>query len=197
MAVALTFPRPTERSRMEEAVSRVRERAGEWVRLPLREKIALARGIQAGTAKVAGPSVAAACAAKGISPGSPPEGEEWLSGPYVLLRQLAQLVRSLEGLERAGATPAPRPGRTAAGRLSLRVFPGDRLDAMLFMGASGEVVMEEGVGEAELEEGRARFYRQPDHEGRVALVLGAGNINSMPPSDVLTKAFNEGKVCVL
>ena len=197
MPVALTFPRPTERPRMEEAVSRVRERAGEWVRLPLREKIALARQIQAGTARVAERSVAAACAAKGISPGSPLEGEEWLSGPYVVLRQLTQLVRSLESLERTGTTPAPRPGRSAAGRLSLRVFPGDRLDSMLFMGASGEVVMEEGVGEADLEETRARFYRRPDHDGQVALVLGAGNINSIPPSDVLTKMFNEGKVCVL
>jgi len=127
MSVALTFPRPTERARLEEAASRVRERAGEWVRLPLREKIALARSLQAGVARVAERSVAAACAAKGIPAGSPLEGEEWLGGPYVALRLLAQLLRSLESLERTGAIPVPRPGRTAEGRLSLRVFPGDRL----------------------------------------------------------------------
>ena len=44
---------------------------------------------------------------------------------------------------------------------------------------------------------RARFYKCPDHEGRVVLVLGAGNISGIPTKDVLTKMFNEGKVCVL
>ncbi|HYQ79912.1 MAG TPA: aldehyde dehydrogenase, partial [Anaeromyxobacteraceae bacterium] len=197
MPVALTFPRPTERVRLEEAVSRVRERAQEWARLPLRDKAALTRAIMAGTAKVAERSVAAACAAKGIPEGSPLEGEEWLGGPYVTLRILSQLFRSLSSLERSGTTPVPRPGRTAEGRLSLRVFPGDRLDAMLFVGASGEVVMEEGVDEAALERTRARFYREPDHQGRLCLVLGAGNVNAIPAADVLTKMFNEGKVCLL
>lgn len=197
MPVALTFPRPTERARLEESAWRVRERAGEWARLPPREKAALARALVAGTARLAGRAVAAACAAKGIPEGSPLEGEEWLAGPYVTLRMLWQLVGSLESLDRTGTTPVPRPGRTAEGRLSLRVFPGDRLDAMLFAGASGEVVMEEGVDEAGLEEGRARFHRRPDHQGRVCLVLGAGNVNSIPAADVLTKMFNEGKACLL
>jgi aldehyde dehydrogenase (NAD(P)+) len=197
MSVALTFPRPTDRGRLEEAVSRVRDRAGEWARLPLREKTALARALMAGTARVAERSVAAACAAKGIPEGSPLEGEEWLGGPYVTLRILSQLIRSLESLERNGTTPVPRPGRTAEGRLSLRVFPGDRLDSMLFVGASGEVVMEEGLDEAGLDRSRAGFYRRPDHQGRLCLVLGAGNVNAIPAADVLTKMFNEGKVCVL
>ncbi len=197
MSVALTFPRPTERSRMEEALSRVRERAGEWARLPVREKIALARSLQAGTARVAERSVAAACAAKGIPTGSPLEGEEWLTGPYVTLRLLAQVIHSLEGVERTGTTPVPRPDRTADGRLSVRVFPGNWLDSMLVMGATGDVLLEEGVGQAELDETRARFYRRPDHQGRVCLVLGAGNVNSIAPADVVTKMFNEGKACVL
>ncbi len=197
MPVALTFPRPTERVRLEEAVSRVRERAQEWARLPLRDKAALVRAIMAGTAKVADRSVAAACAAKGIPEGSPLEGEEWLGGPYVTLRILSQLFRSLSSLERSGTTLVPRPGRTTEGRLSLRVFPGDRLDALLFVGASAEVVMEEGVDEAALERTRARFYREPDHQGRLCLVLGAGNVNAIPAADVLTKMFNEGKVCLL
>jgi aldehyde dehydrogenase (NAD(P)+) len=65
------------------------------------------------------------------------------------------------------------------------------------MGASGEVVMEEGVDQAELDATRARFYRRPGHQGRLCLVLGAGNVNAIPAADVLTKMFNEGKVCVL
>jgi len=68
---------------------------------------------------------------------------------------------------------------------------------MLFMGVRAEAQMQEGVDEPRLHESRARFYKSPDHAGKVCLVLGAGNINSIPPTDVIYKLFNEGKVCVL
>ena len=57
--------------------------------------------------------------------------------------------------------------------------------------------MQPGVTEEQLEATRARFYKQPGHNGRTVLVLGAGNITAIPPMDVITKMFNEGKVCVL
>ena len=57
--------------------------------------------------------------------------------------------------------------------------------------------MAEGVTEESLEEDRAPFYRVSPHRGRVVLILGGGNISSIPVMDVLTKLFNEGKVCVL
>jgi hypothetical protein len=49
------------------------------------------------------------------------------------------------------------------------------------------------VTEKEMHESRASFYKKPDHEGRVCLVLGAGNIAAVATMDVLTKMFNEGK----
>jgi aldehyde dehydrogenase (NAD(P)+) len=48
-----------------------------------------------------------------------------------------------------------------------------------------------------MENSRARFYKKPDHDGRVVLVLGAGNVNGIPSMDVLSKMFNEGKTCIL
>jgi aldehyde dehydrogenase (NAD(P)+) len=53
------------------------------------------------------------------------------------------------------------------------------------------------VEPAQLESERARFYKRPDHAGRVALVLGGGNINAIPSMDVITKMFNEGAACIL
>ncbi|MGH7535608.1 MAG: aldehyde dehydrogenase family protein, partial [Gemmatimonadales bacterium] len=41
------------------------------------------------------------------------------------------------------------------------------------------------------------FYKAPGHDGRVVLVLGAGNLTMIPAMDVITKLFNEGKVCLL
>ncbi|HEX7488626.1 MAG TPA: aldehyde dehydrogenase family protein, partial [Anaeromyxobacteraceae bacterium] len=76
-------------------------------------------------------------------------------------------------------------------------FPASPLDRLLFMGIRGDVHFEEGVAEEELHASRARFHKAPDHGGKVCLVLGAGNINSIPPADVIAKLFNEGKVCLL
>ena len=41
------------------------------------------------------------------------------------------------------------------------------------------------------------FYQQEDPEGAVALVLGAGNVASIGPLDVVYKFFVEGQVCIL
>jgi acyl-CoA reductase-like NAD-dependent aldehyde dehydrogenase len=135
--------------------------------------------------------------AKGLDPASPAAGDEWTASPYVTHRILRQTVRSLVMLERNGNTPVGKLDETVDGRLSVRVFPANRLDALLFLGLSGDVHVEAGVDEAELNRSRARFYKEPDHGGRVCLVLGAGNVNSIPAADVVAKMFVEGKVCVL
>ncbi len=197
MAVSLEAPRWTERARLDEALARLRDGAGRWARRPLAARIALARDMLRGAAHIADLAVAAACAAKGLQPGTPLEGEEWLSSPYATLRFLRQTVRSLVMLERNGNTPVGPTGETADGRLTVRVFPANRLDSLLFLGARGDVHLEAGVDEDALNRSRARFYKAPDHDGKVCLVLGAGNVNSIPAADVVTKLFNEGKVCVL
>ena len=45
--------------------------------------------------------------------------------------------------------------------------------------------------------GRARYYKDSPRPERTVLVLGAGNITAIPVMDVVTKLFNEGKVCLL
>ncbi len=190
-------PAPTDPRHLDEALSRLRESAPRWARAALPERIALARSLLQGTYRTAARAVEAACAAKGIPLDSPQAGEEWTSGPYVTLRVLRQLVRSLRLLERNGNTPVGAISETVDGRLAVRVFPAGPRDALLFMRVRAEAQMREGVDEPALHQTRARFYKSPDHAGKVCLVLGAGNINSIPPTDVIYKLFNEGKVCVL
>ena len=187
----------TEQRRLDEAIARLQGAAPRWARAPVPERIALARSMLRGTIRTAERAVAAACAAKRIPPDAPQAGEEWTSGPYVTARVLRQLAHSLAMLARNGNTPVGRLAETVDGRQSVRVFPATRQDALLFPGVSAEVHLEEGVDEAALNETRARFYKAPTHGGRVCLVLGAGNVNSIPPTDVAAKLFNEGKVCVL
>ncbi len=188
---------PTEPRRLDEALARLRENAPRWARASLSERASLARSMLVGTHRTAARAVAAACAAKHLALDTPPAGEEWMSGPYVTARMLRQLERSLRLLERTGNTPVGRVSDTVDGRLAVQVFPASAQDALLFMGVHAEVHLQAGVDEAALHARRARFHKSPDHAGKVCLVLGAGNINSIPPTDVATKLFSEGKVCLL
>src|SRR6266540_3437923 len=71
-------------------------------------------------------------------------------------------------------------------------------ERLLLHGFSVEVWMEPGVTPATLREHAAARYRRPAPEsGKVALVLGAGNISSIAPLDVLYKLYVDGEVVIL
>ena len=85
----------------------------------------------------------------------------------------------------------------ADGQVVVDVFPATAYDALLLSGIQGEVWMEPGVSKVNLAANMGAFYREKDPVGRVALVLGAGNIASIGPLDVLHKLLAEGQVCLL
>jgi len=82
-------------------------------------------------------------------------------------------------------------------RIAIQVVPGSNFDKVLYGGVTGEVWMEPGVDEANVQATQAEAYRSPSAHVGVSLVLGAGNVASLGPRDVLTKLFGEGKVVVL
>lgn len=192
----IAVPRPTARPQLDEAVARLQEASRELVRLSLEQRIGLARSMQEGYLKIAEPSVQAACRAKGIPLGTPAEGEEWV-GPAFVVRHLRLIQESLDSIRRTGNPPTGKVGHTVDGRLAVQVFPANRIDALLYNGVRVDVHLQRGVTEEQMNASRARFYKAPDHDGRVVLVLGAGNINAIVSMDLLTKLFNEGKVCLV
>ncbi len=195
--IPATAVHATGQRRLDEAVARLREAAPELARLPLPDRIALARAMQAGVVRVAAQLVRAACAAKGVPLDTHTEAEEWATGPWPVIRQLRLVAESLTSLHRTGNTPIGRLDRTADDRLAVRVFPANRIDGVLFAGVTVDVRMRAGMTEAELHASRAACYRSQRHEGRTVLILGAGNLTSIPAMDVVTKLFNEAKVCLL
>ena len=194
---SITAPAPSSAQQLDRAITRVREGAKKFAKLRLDERVRLARSMQAGYLRIARASVEAACTAKGIPLGTPMEGEEWTLGPWFVVRHLRLLAQSLQSLEKTGNTPVGKLGRTADQRLSVQVFPAGAIDGLLFQGVRVDVHLQAGVTASEMENSRARFYKKPDHDGRVVLVLGGGNVNGIPSMDVLTKMFNEGKACIL
>jgi hypothetical protein len=198
-AGAPRFPTPpaTAERELDAKVQRLGEAARTWATLPIGARIALARSMLAGYYRIAERSVRAACAAKGIPAGSPLEGEEWSTGPWCVIRHLRLVSKALESIARTGTTPVGPLSRTADGRLAARVFPAGGSDGMLFAGITAEVHVSAHITEAALHHTRAGFYKHPAHTGRTVLILGAGNLASIPAMDVITKMFNEGKVCLL
>ncbi len=143
--------------------------------------------------------VRAACEAKGLRFDGPESSEEWLAGPMATMRNLRLLAESLERIARTG-TPGPGPeafGRTSRGQSVVKVFPSSTIDAALYGGFTAEVRFLDGVTTDEAQRRQASFYKRRDPEGGVSLVLGAGNVSSIPPMDALYKMFVEGNVCVV
>ncbi|RKH55762.1 aldehyde dehydrogenase [Corallococcus llansteffanensis] len=196
--MSAAVPQHTSRTTIDILVRRVRQGSGAWAKLALTERIRLLEDLRRAYAAIAEPSVRAACEAKGIDPGGPLAGEEWLAGPMVVIRGLRLLADSLRDIQKHGAPVIPRSHlRTLEdGRLAAKLFPRDALEGMLLPGNVGEVYFQPGVTADNLREHQASFYRKP-HKGRVCAVLGGGNVNSIPPLDCLYKLFVEGTACVL
>ena len=190
-------PASSSQAQLEAAVARAREGARKFAKLTLGERVELVNAMQAGYLRIARASVEAACAAKGIPLGTPLEGEEWTFGPWFVVRHLRLIRQSLLSLKQTGNTTVGKIGRTADQRLAVQVFPAGTIDGTLFRGVRVDVHLQSGVTAESMERSRASFYKSPNHDGRVVLVLGGGNINGIPAMDVLSKMFNEGKVCIL
>jgi aldehyde dehydrogenase (NAD(P)+) len=187
----------SSQSDMDEAVAQLRKAAKEFAALTIEQRILLAESMQRGLVQVAEASVEAGCKAKGIKVGAPVEAEEWATGPWGSVRQLRLIIESLRSLQSSGNTPIGKVSRTVAGNLAVNVYPNNAIDGMLFKDVTVDVYMQANVTEKSLETDRASFYKKLNRQGEVALVLGAGNIAAIGVMDVLTKMFNEGKVCLL
>ncbi len=189
---------PTTRADMDAALAALAEKKDAWTKVGVPERIRILRVLLAGVEKVASRWVDAAIDAKRIPKGTAAEAEEWLAGPAVLARNVALLVRSLEDVARTGAPRLPKPAYARPdGQVVAPVFPVDVWDALTFGGFTAEVWMEPGVRLGDLESTQAVAYRAPSPTGKVALVLGAGNVASIGPMDALYKLFVENQVVLL
>jgi acyl-CoA reductase-like NAD-dependent aldehyde dehydrogenase len=176
-------------------VAELRARRAQWVAVPPSDRLRLVSELRRDVAAVAERWSAAVAKVEGLGPDE--TSEEAIAGPYITLRQLRLLARSLRGIARRGV---PRvPGRVTThedGRVSARVMPVDRFDRLLYPGVSAEVWMQPGVTKRELRLTQAVAYRHPD-AGGVCLVLGGGNVSSIGPLDAIGKLFVANRVVIL
>ncbi len=182
---------------LDQSLAELQLQKGNWAVLPIEDKLELLRQLRDRTWHHAERWVEVGLEAKGIEPDSPYAGEEWSAGPWATLHGINIFERALEALAKGERLPRGPIRTRPDGQVIVRVSPLDRWEWLLLNGFSAEVWMEPGVTAESVDQERAGFYRQSSPEGRVVLILGAGNIASIAPLDVLTKMFGEGLVCML
>lgn len=186
---------PSTQDEMDAAIATLQEHKEAWTRVTVGERIALVDALLSAFARIAPRWVEAALQAKGISPDSPAASEEWGAGAWPVAKQLRQLRQTLADIARTGHPRIPGPVKTLPnGQVVAPVFPQSAYDKLFFGGVSAEIWMEPGVTEATLPREQASIYQEHNHAGKVALVLGAGNVASIGPLDILYKLFLEDQV---
>lgn len=185
----------TPRAELDAKLATLQAQKDNWALLPLAQRIAVIDRIHADLALVEQRWVAAGMQAKGTRPESLGESEEWFT-LTVIYRLLSYLRKTLVQIEKHGKPLLP--GKVCwkkAGIWEVDVFPQNLKDRLAMPFISGEVrIYDELKGD---EPPRAAFYRQNSPQGKVGLILAAGNIASQVAYDFLHKLFVEGQVVLL
>jgi hypothetical protein len=178
---------------IDESLKQLRAGAVRMVSSSLQERIGIIAQCIIRVAAVAGPWMQAGCAAK--QTGDLPAGraEEILTGPVSTLRFLHLTLNTLRELQHRSLPRLPGTSCVVADQLRISVFPTRCLyDAVVFRGLTAETWLEPGVTNATAFGDRpARLRRVQRSEPRIELVLGAGNVSSIPITDALTKIFQD------
>lgn len=186
---------PSTREEMDSAIVALQAHKDEWVAFSVHERIVLIDRMITDFAAIASRWVDVSVRAKGIAEDSLCVGEEWAAGAWPVLKNLRQLRQSLVDIEAEGHPKIP--GRVATmsnGQVVAQVFPQTTYDRLFFERIRAEIWMEPGVTIEELSQTQAVAYHNKEHVGKVALVLGAGNVSSIGPLDVFYKLFVEDQV---
>lgn len=180
---------------MDSAISILQQHKKAWIDVSVGERVALVDALLRDFVAIAPRWVEAALKAKGISPDSPVVGEEWGAGTWPVAKQLHQLRQALADIASSGRPRIPGSLKTRPdGQVVAPVFPQSNYDKLFFGGLTAEVWMEPGVTKEMVGETQAMIYQRKEHTAKVALVLGAGNVASIGPLDILYKLFMEDQV---
>jgi len=184
-------------SDLDKAINILNTNKDNWVNLPISEKIPLFKSLSSKTSSVAKDWVDAAVKAKSINVDSPLSGEEWTSGPWALIYGAESMVGTLTALDRGKNPPIGKIRSRPDGQLVANIFPYNIYHHLLLSGIRAEVWMQKNVNKDNFEDHIAQVYKSNSQNGNVSLVLGAGNVSSIPPLDVLDRLFAHLSVSIL
>lgn len=187
-----------ERAALDTAIAELGDGARTWSHLSLAQRVTLLRAVRASTAASVDEWADTAADSKGLNGGHPLRGEEWLSGPYTTLGALDAYIETLSRLaEGRNPLEGVRVDRAPGGRTRIHAFPLTGIDRLLLSGFTGEVWLEPGITPRQARAAAGLAQRTPGESGGTGLVLGAGNVTSIPVLDVLYELLAHNRVVLL
>jgi acyl-CoA reductase-like NAD-dependent aldehyde dehydrogenase len=190
--------RTSSKVEIDSAVSDLRIGASSVIKLSFEKLIRLVEHCIHGTVGTAEAWVAACCEAKEIDSHSPLAAEEIAAGPVAVARYLRLLRGTFAAMAHGLAPPLPgQPEFGPTGLMRVPVLPCRGMyDALLFRGFNAHVWLQPHVTQENFGRHLASAYRLAAEPG-VSLVLGAGNVSSIAPTDAFYKLFHERKAVLL
>jgi acyl-CoA reductase-like NAD-dependent aldehyde dehydrogenase len=183
----------TEPASLDDEIAALQDGALLWAVLSVAQRARLLERLHATVSASAEQWAEVAATSKGLDDGHPARGEEWLLGPWSVLAALEAYRSTLEAIaEHRSPLHGLRLDEAPGGRVRAHVFPASAMDGMLLSGFRGEVWFAPGVKAREAVAHAGLGQLDPADSGGVGLVLGAGNVSSIPVLDALYEllAFN-------
>lgn len=195
---SLSAPPESARAAIDAALDDLATGSRLWSAFTVAQRSRLLERVRASVVSVAERWARIAAESKGLTAQHPLRGEEWLTGPYATLVALDAARRTLDAI---AAYRSPLQGvrldEAPGGRVRAHVFPATRTDDLVLSGFRGEVWFEPGVKAREAVAHAGLGQLDPTQSGGVGLVLGAGNITSIPVLDVLYELLAFNRVSLL
>ncbi len=187
-----------DRERLDASIDELSEGARSWAALSVGQRATLLQAVRTSVAAAAQEWARTAAQSKGLNGRHPLRGEEWLSGPYSTLGALDAYIATLSRLA-DGRNPLEgiRMDRAPGGRTRVHAFPLTGIDRVLLSGFTGEVWLTPGTTPRAARAGAGLAQRTPQDSGGVGLVLGAGNVTSIPILDVLYEMLAHNRTVLL
>jgi acyl-CoA reductase-like NAD-dependent aldehyde dehydrogenase len=185
-------------NQINQSINRLQSKKNKWINISVHDKIHILDAIVNEYSLLTEDWVELGLTAKGAQLDAYAAGWEWASGPMPILRFLQGLMKTLLALEQTGSPQLPgqlvnRPN----GQVSVKVYPTNLYERISTPGTTAEIWMEPGLSSETVLDSQARAYRYGETDGKVCLVLGAGNVSCIPVNDSLSKLFIDNYVVLL
>ncbi len=190
--------RSSDEEAMNASLQVLHQKKDVWAAVSVNDRIMIIDRLLKDYAFVAHEWVNSCLRAKGYPMEGFAEAQEWIGGPFMIVRYLRRLQWALRDIAKGRRPRIPGKVKTLTnGQVVAQVVPQAVYDKLFFQGITADVWMKEGVTIDNLPETQAIPYFDKKREGKVALVLGAGNVSGIPPTDALSKLFVDNQVVLL
>ena len=195
-AMTVIHPPVSTTKQIDTALAELTAHKTAWLAVSVTERIQILDEIARRLDNVAERWVTYSAEAKGYGAGHAVEGDEWAMFAGVP-RNILRLKEVLTEIKTKGRPQLPAGFVKRGSQLTAQTFPIQPLEKAVFAGYSTEVWFEPGVSEDDALASQAKIYHDARQLGKLALILGAGNVSMLVPCDVTTKLFLENQVVLL